>query len=146
AQQPAQQVIASAGSYTTNGSVSLSSTVGETVITTHTAAGAVLTQGFQQPEYVITNSITEAAGETLHIKVYPNPTAGNITIDLQSSNGEQLLLTVTDMLGQIVLTQNLSMNTVNPVDLHREANGQYIFGITNKQGILLSTHHVQKVQ
>lgn len=146
AQTSAQQVIASAGSYTTGGSVSLSSTIGESIVTTHNAPSNMLTQGFQQPEYTIVNSITEAAGETLFIRVYPNPTAGNIAIDLQSNHGEELFLIVTDLLGQIVMKQNLFMNTFNAIDLRCEANGQYILGIMDKQGILLSTHHINKIQ
>ncbi len=145
-QQPVQQVIASLGSYSNNGTVSLSTTVGEAIITTHSSNSSVLTQGFQQPEYFIISSINETLGETLQIKVYPNPSAGNINIDLKNNHSEQVFLTVTDMLGQIVLKQNLLINTINQVDLQEEANGQYVFGITDKSGVLLSTHHVQKIR
>ncbi len=142
----AQQVIASAGSYNNNGSVSLSTTIGETVIATYVAANTTLTQGFQQPTYIVINSIAESSGELLQIKVYPNPTAGNIAIDLKNIQGDGMALTVTDLQGKIVLRQNMFTNTINAVDLQHEANASYLFIITDKNGGLLSTHQVQKIQ
>jgi len=49
------QVIASSGGYFTNGSGSLSWTIGETITETFTAGSSQLTQGFQQPDVVKVN-------------------------------------------------------------------------------------------
>ena len=145
AQSTSPQVIASTGSFSENGSISLSTTVGEPAITTLTVGNTILTQGFQQPEYDIEVSVIEAKGKALQIKVYPNPTESNITIDLVSDENDTALLIVVDMLGKVLHQQNLSFNTGNAVNLNHLASGQYAFKITDSKGTLLSTHQVQKI-
>ncbi len=49
AQAPLAQVVSSSGGYFTGGNASLSFTLGETTVQAYTGAGAILTQGFQQP-------------------------------------------------------------------------------------------------
>jgi len=46
--QAKQEVIASAGGYNTGGGVSISWTLGETIIPTYTSGNLILTHGFQQ--------------------------------------------------------------------------------------------------
>lgn len=146
AQPIKQQVIASSGSYYENGSISLSTTVGEPVITTLIATNNTLTQGFQQPVYDIGVGVIEAKGKALQIKVFPNPTESTITIDLVSDENESAQLMVVDMLGKVLHQQKLSFNTPNAVNLNQLASGQYAFKITDSKGTLLSTHQVQKIK
>lgn len=141
-----QQVIASSGGFTSNGSVSLSTTVGETVVNTNSVGETTLTQGFQQPDWFVVTNILEVADETLRVNIYPNPTNGNISIDLKSANSERFSLLVTDITGKTILRQNIFSNTINSVNLQTEANGQYLFGILDSEGAFVGTHHVQKIQ
>ena len=48
-QQISRSVVASSGNYSTNSGLTISSTVGEAMVTTLTSGGFTLTQGFQQP-------------------------------------------------------------------------------------------------
>ena len=48
-QQVSRYVVASGGNYSSSGSISVSSTIGEPMVNTLTATGFILTQGFQQP-------------------------------------------------------------------------------------------------
>lgn len=145
AQPIKQQVIASAGSYTDNGSISLSTTVGEPVTAILSVSATILTQGFQQPHYDVISSVLENTKGNLKISVYPNPTENDIFIDILSEQGEAAQLTVTDVLGKMLLIQNLNFNETNSVNLNHLASGQYFFRITDTQGKLLSTHKIQKV-
>ena len=47
-QQLSRYVVSSGGNYSTNGGYTISSTIGETMVTTLTSVSNVLTQGFQQ--------------------------------------------------------------------------------------------------
>jgi len=145
AQSTSPQVIASSGSFSSNGNISLSTTVGETATTTLSISTTTLTQGFQQPEYDVINSVVETVSKSLQIKVYPNPAESNITIDIVSDENSNAKLTVVDMLGKVLLQQPLSFNTANAVNLNHLPSGQYAFKITDTKGTLLSTHQIQKV-
>lgn len=145
AQSTSPQVIATSGSYTNNGTIGLSTTVGEPVTATLSVSGTTLTQGFQQPHYDVISSVLENTNSNLQISVYPNPTENNIYIDISSEQGEEAQLTVTDVLGKLLLNQNLVFNESNSVNLNHLASGQYFFRITDIQGKLLSTHKIQKV-
>lgn len=145
AQPIKQQVVASSGSYYDNGNVSLSNTVGEPVTPTLSVSATILTQGFQQPHYDVISSVLENTNSNLKISVYPNPTENNIFIDILSEQGEAAQLTVTDVLGKLLLNQNLVFNKTNAINLNHLASGQCFFSITDTQGKLLSTHKIQKV-
>jgi len=144
-QPTSQQVIASSGSYMSNGNISLSTTVGEPVTATFSVSTTTLTQGFQQPHYDIETSIIEKGNSGISIHVYPNPTERNIFIDIASEQGESAQLSVTDVSGKMILNQNLIFSERNVVNLNHLASGQYFFRVTDAQGKLLSTHTIQKV-
>lgn len=145
AQPVNQQVIASSGSYTNNGNVALSTTVGEPVITTLSISNTTLTQGFQQPNYEVISNVLENTESNLKVKVYPNPSNGLIQIEITNDQGEQAQLNVTDVLGKILFNQSLNFSKTNSVNLNQLASGNYFFSITDTQGKLLSTHKIQKV-
>ena len=71
-----RQVIATAGGDTTVNGVSVSWTLGEVAIETiaNEDSTVILTQGFQQGEYVIT-SIGEPFSNEFEINIYPKTTA-----------------------------------------------------------------------
>ncbi len=146
AQSTIPQVISSLGNFSDNGNFSLSATVGETITSTLNAGNTTLTQGFQQPEYEIINSVIESEGKLLQIKVYPNPTESNITVNILSDEQDVAQLIVIDVLGKVLFQQALSFNKDNIVNLNHLASGQYAIKITDTKGVLLSTHQVQKIR
>lgn len=141
----AQQVVASSGSYFSNGNVSLSSTVGETVTTT-LSANTILTQGFQQPEYEVLSSVATNTESRIQVQVYPNPGSSSIFIDIKSEISETALLHISDIHGKKLRTQSLSSNITNMVTLNELANGQYFFSITDEIGKRISIHTIQKIK
>lgn len=145
AQPIKQQVLASSGSYYYNGNVSLSNTVGEPVTATLSAASTTLTQGFQQPNYEVISNVLESTESNLKVKVYPNPSIGLIQIEITNDQGKHAQLNITDVLGKMLLIQNLNFSETNTVNINHLASGNYFFRITDAQGKLLSTHKIQKV-
>lgn len=64
--QVKQEVIASAGGFDTNGSISISWTLGETIIPTFTNGDLVLTHGFQQ--LLIITTVEETLEKLVNVK------------------------------------------------------------------------------
>ncbi len=143
--QSRQQVLASSGSFTSNGNVSLSTTVGEPVIFTFSIPSTKLTQGFQQPYYE-TDSVVSLSGiDIVKVFVYPNPSSELIVIDLTDCDIELAKLNVTDVLGKTLFSQRLKVNELNTVYLNNLESGQYFFNVIDSKGNLLSTHKIQKI-
>src|SRR4030043_290832 len=69
----AQQVVSTAGSHSGNGTVQLSWTIGEPVISTFNNGSNILTQGMHQSKLLI-DAIEEIELSGLIISAFPNPT------------------------------------------------------------------------
>lgn len=106
-----QEVVTTGGdSFQANG-LYFDVTIGEVVTETFSSGDVVLTQGMQQPgEAEIIISVQEFALKGLN--VYPNPTSGLLTIDVEGFEADVRL---TDLSGKPVKQQRLSA-------LHREMN------------------------
>ena len=70
------------------------------------------------------------------IKVYPNPTAGKVTVNVQS--GWMREITLFDTMGSIIREDRLSA-TVNPVNLNIEGlpDGLYFIVVTGERGEIM---------
>jgi hypothetical protein len=75
-----RKVIATAGTSVKVGNIQVDYTVGEPVINTLSAGSFVLTQGFQQGDPVI--SATHGLPENVSLKISPNPTSGEVLVEL----------------------------------------------------------------
>ena len=79
----------------------------------------------------IDSSICNIAGPSgIHeyenaIEIYPNPSNGNISVDLSNSNGEQIL-TVSDVKGSIVFTKTVSGGSVQQLNINLETGIYYL--------------------
>nr|MBK9651129.1 T9SS type A sorting domain-containing protein [Bacteroidota bacterium] len=115
AQTIQRSVIGSAGTTATTGSVSISSTVGETITSKLTSGNGSIKQGFQQGNILIarianeelpatTTEVKSAAlqkAETeLSLNIFPNPTTDFVNIATETD--EKINLTVIDVQGKII--------------------------------------------
>ena len=101
----AQSVLATGGSSYASPSVSVNWTVGETVIQTFDASGALVTQGMHQDNGLPTN-ITEQSPNILTI--WPNPAYEVVTISGAKQPIERI--EIFDAVGKLVVT-HLQKNT-----------------------------------
>jgi len=83
AQIISRDVCVSSGGYYTGDHISFSWSIGECIVETASDASISLTQGFQQPDMIITAITDPLPGNTL-ISVYPNPTTDQIYIQILS--------------------------------------------------------------
>ncbi len=121
--QVKQEVIASAGGYnkSSDNSLSISWTLGETIVPTYVSqdGSLILTHGFQQK--VIITSIEENIEVPVSVTVYPNPAGESVNIRFESLVDRLIQVQILDAQGRIVKTDRIEMSviqkTINIQDL-----------------------------
>ena len=76
-----------------------------------------------------TGGIDDEIAAEVPFAIHPNPTSGLFTIELPT---EQAEITVTNVLGEIVLQQNATNSTMN---LQLDRSGSYLVRLITEQGI-----------
>jgi hypothetical protein len=79
--------------------------------------------------------MTEAG--VMSTAVYPNPTSGKITVEISSESTGNCVMTLTDMIGRIVLTRSVEMNSGSntiAMDLTAYEAGVYMLHVVNQNG------------
>ncbi len=97
------QVISASGKTGTQGGLTFTYTVGESVITTLSGSGK-LTQGFHQPELCMLVSTNDFDLVAWNVEVFPNPTADVLTVRYSGEKGGGLRASVFNLLGQVMLS------------------------------------------
>jgi hypothetical protein len=109
-------------------------TIGEMVLVNSvTNNGLFITQGIMQPDVAngIVNYNAFVDGE---IKVYPNPTPDELSIQISILKAGKMSLQLTDALGQIILTDQFDVNTFSTkkYNLKKYANATYVLKLMYK--------------
>jgi len=140
--QVKQEVIASAGGYSQSGGVSLSWTLGETVIPAYKSGDVVLTQGFQQQISVAT--IKKELEIQVDILVYPNPASDVLNIRFGSSLPSEIDLALLDSNGRVVKSEVIESAVIEKqLNLQELPEGIYILRLT--KGKLVNVYKVVKL-
>ena len=130
----AQSVIVPFGGDATDGSVTVSYTVGQVAVQANSDGGTTIYEGVQQPYEIQIIGIDNYSGIVLNAIVYPNPTVGNVQLTI---NDEQLEgeVRVFDMNGKILFVKKIEgENTEIPMsDL---AAGTYFVNVCQGQQVL----------
>ena len=108
--QVKQEVIASAGGNSLNGNLSISWTLGETVIPTFQKGNLILTHGFQQ-ELIVT-AVEENLADIVKVTIYPNPTSDNINISFGETLDGDVRLFIINSQGKVVKTDIIAKTIV----------------------------------
>jgi len=142
--QVKQEVIASAGGYNVNGGLSISWTLGETIIPTFKSQDGtlVLTHGFQQQ--LIITTVEEKLDVLVNIKVYPNPASDVVNIQFETAVDEQIVLTVLDSSGKLVKRDLIEVSlTEKQINMQDLPAGIYYLRLT--KGKLVNVYKVVKL-
>ncbi len=107
AQQVLPMVVSSAGGHYQGSSLSLDWTIGQIVTTTTRSEPIVITQGFHQPSLSIT-AIENQLQNIDKVRVYPNPTADHIEVDLKLKRRSNIEIDLVDLNGKIVATKQIA--------------------------------------
>jgi len=132
AQSIERQTIASSGAESSQ----LSWTIGEPVSGTYEQGELILTQGYQQAYYSISQKIEETA-INYNIKVYPNPVRENLFINIPPS-AHSYNLEMYDVTGNKVYEQKNVSNKAN-IKMNQFATSTYFLKII-ENGKLVATY------
>jgi len=121
-----RQVIAAAGGYSvdTHSGLNLSWTLGETITETIYGNTLVLTQGFQQPDTLNIVGVREVPLEELGLKVFPNPAAFEVNIQIAKPEMMPLWLRVFNLNGRMAFTRLITQE-ISTLDVSSLASGSY---------------------
>ena len=124
----AQEVVSTAGSHGETTSGSLTWTVGEPVIETITDGTNTLTQGFQQSKLTVT-AINDLKFPGIELSVYPNPTNNYLTIEVKTDKQRDLLLSLFDLNGRLILQKKMAGNK-QTIKMQNYKPATYILKVT----------------
>jgi hypothetical protein len=140
--QVKQEVIASAGGYNVNGGLSISWTLGETIIPTFTNGNLTLTHGFQQQ--LIVTAIEENIDIAVNIKVFPNPASDVVNISFEEPVEGEINVTILDSQGRLVKKDMIeAAMTEKQINLQELPAGVYYLRMT--KGKLVNVYKVVKL-
>lgn len=130
----AQQVLASSGGHFQNANTRIAFTIGEPVVATHAAGGAIATQGFHQPADDFSTEVVSIADPAFHVNVFPNPAREQVTVQVGGEvNG--LRLELVDAAGRVIE----GLTTLGPstdLDVSALASGSYAIRIASDERFL----------
>jgi len=134
AQTLSPTVIASGGNYAVAGGASLSYTIGElAAVQTFTASNVILTQGFQQPNDIVSGLLDIEKGPDGSFSVYPVPAQTTLWYGYEFTQGGKVEVSMINVLGQ---KMNYSLNEtydsgklVHSFDCSSYASGNYILTV-----------------
>jgi uncharacterized repeat protein (TIGR03803 family) len=88
-----------------------------------------------ESDSIMVEGINQLSAISNQLSIYPNPTSGEIIVNISSSVGEvkDWNLRITDVLGRAVYSK-LSLNYNNDIDLSKLPNGVYFVTVINKMG------------
>ena len=120
-------VIASGGGYGESSSVKMSYTIGQTVTATVSGNNAIVTQGFQQPEYVIVK--VDETGSDIELNIYPNPTVSDVTLDFTKMPKSDVNIYLYNDAGKVIVNDKIS-NTHYSLKMKNYSSGVYFLKVT----------------
>jgi hypothetical protein len=146
AQSIALQSVNSGGTKMTQANGSLSFTVGELVVLSQTDSdGNTLGGGFTAGATLTTVSIKETDLAVLDVKVYPNPTAELVNIQINHSTIDQVVVTITDLQGKEVYSGKYAgISNVIGINTASYATGTYMLSLKNLNNQVLGTYKIIK--
>lgn len=139
-----QEVIASAGGYNTAGGISISWTLGETIIPTFKAEdnSLILTHGFQQQ--LIVTTVEENIFELVNVKVYPNPASEILYIRFEVPLDGEVGVFILNQQGSLVLSDFIEATTVEKqINMQEYPAGVYFIRLV--KGKLSNVYKVVKL-
>ena len=120
--QAQQATLSSGGMATGSGSVAYS--IGQIAYTTATNASGSITQGVQQPIEIYTLGVDDFVNISLIMKAYPNPTQGDLTLEITDLKLENLTFQLIDLQGRSIENRKIA-NTNETIKMENLPSATY---------------------
>ena len=141
-----QDVIASAGGFNTSSdnSLSISWTLGETIIPTFKSQDGtlILTHGFQQK--LIITGIDENIDTKVKVKLYPNPASEQINLQFETATDKEILLYMLDSQGKLIKTDRIEESSTEKI-INLEDLPAGVYYLRMIKGNLVNVYKVVKL-
>ena len=141
AQSLSPQVVATSGKSFSSATAVIDFTVGEVFTSTYVSEGNLLTQGFHQPEIIITS--LEPSEHEFAFNLYPNPTQQFVTVE--STLETELHVRIMDIQGRQVQASSVFTKIIT-LDLHSLMSGNYLVAISNASGKPIISYSLIKTE
>lgn len=85
-----------------------------------------------------TTSISVVESNKLKIAVYPNPSSGDVNIDINTVIKDRVLITITDVSGRSIYKNEVDINSFRKITINKNAfvsSGTYTIQFSSSQGI-----------
>ncbi len=122
-------VISSSGSTFTDGISQLDWTLGEPATFTFNAGSTLLTQGFHQPNLLITAVSDEE--ESLMMNIFPNPVIDEVQLQF-STEAKNITIELMNAEGKTLSSQNITNVKSFSIDMQTLPSGNYLLSVTEK--------------
>ena len=139
-------VISSAGGYAEATDISLAWTMGELAVSTLSATGMILTQGFQQPFLLDINAIDDPEFNW-SVNAYPNPVSEVLNLRFNIDKTMDLQLELYDITGKklfIKMLPSIMPGGRETLDFSGFREGIYILKITSEKQKVRKIYKIQK--
>lgn len=125
AQSSSPEIVSSAGETYQGSSMQIDWTLGELAIITVQNSFNQISQGFHQPNYMIT-SVNELPQKIGTIEVYPNPTFDRIEMKLNFEQSRDVKIQLIDINGRLIWSMKQTGNQIEQEkDIRNLSNGKY---------------------
>lgn len=125
-----QEVIATAGETFENDEISISWTLGETIIETFESDEIILTQGFHQDTYEIT-AIPEFQDPNLTISLFPNPASEEFFIKYEGDEFGSYEIGIFDLKGNL-MDKRVIHDELTGINISNLKSAEYIISVFDK--------------
>jgi len=132
AQSAKRQCISSYGTSITDNGVAYMQTVGQpfsTIASSEIKTSAF--QGFQQPVVFKVEKLKSLPSRSLNLSIFPNPATYSVSIQ-SGEIIENSVITVMDLTGRVVMTDNADQFQTYSINCETWANGIYIITVSDK--------------
>jgi len=120
------ELVSSSGDTYTNSSYQLDWSIGECVTETQAADNYIITQGFHQGKYFITE--LEDLQELIKMQIYPNPTSDVLNLEIEKSGIDNFQYKIYDFSGQELKSADIKSNT-EQINFETYSTGTYLISI-----------------
>lgn len=137
------KVVASNGKQLTAPGIQLSYTVGEVSVTTKTAGGSTLTQGFHQS---YKNAVGIAIAESpVSITVFPNPAINYVQVKMEDALSQSIIIRLYSLSGQLVKQESSFTPELTTIDVAELTAGVYLLHVADHNGNLTGVYRIEKI-
>ena len=123
----AQESLAASGGDASGDGGSVAYSIGQVAYSTNNAITGTVSQGVQHPYEIITVGIKETE-LNISLLIFPNPTADNLTLQVEDYNNERLSFQLLDIQGKLLGSDAITTSNTQ-INLSDLSAGTYLINI-----------------